>query len=106
MLDVTPVSNLRTRVVATLDEHPLRALRAAGVRCSISTDDPALFGTDLTLDYAVAAHLGAEPRWAFDNGVAGALCDETTRARLRRLGDEFDWTTVAPPPAALIDTLR
>ena len=66
VLDVTPVSNLRTRVVAALDDHPLRALRAAGVRCSISTDDPALFGTDLTLDYAMAVHLGAEPRWAFD----------------------------------------
>ena len=106
VLDVTPVSNLRTRVVATLDDHPLRALRAAGVRCSISTDDPALFGTDLPLDYAMAAHLGAEPRWAFDNGVAGALCDEATRARLARIGDEFDWTTVAPPPAALIESLR
>jgi hypothetical protein len=38
--------------------------------------------------------------------VAGALCDEATRARLARIGDEFDWTTVEPPAAALIDTLR
>jgi aminodeoxyfutalosine deaminase len=106
VLDVTPVSNLRTRVVAALDEHPLRALRAAGVRCSISTDDPALFATDLSLDYAMAAHLGAEPRWVFENGVAGALCDAETRARLRRIGEEFDWTTVGPPPAPLIDSLR
>ncbi len=106
VLDVTPVSNLRTRVVAALDEHPLRALAAAGVRCSISTDDPALMATDLTLDYAMAAHLGAAPRWAFDNGVKGALCDERTRARLRRIGEEFDWTTVGPAPAQLVDSLR
>ncbi len=106
VLDVTPVSNLRTRVVASLDEHPLRALRAAGVRCSVSTDDPALFATDLTLDYAMAAHLGAEPRWVFENGVAGALCDAATRSRLRRIGEEFDWATVGPPPAELIESLR
>ena len=105
VLDVTPVSNLRTRVVATLDEHPLRELRAAGVRCSISTDDPALFATDLTLDYAAAAHLGAQPRWVYDNGVAGALCDETTRARLRRVGDGFDWASVGPPAPELIASL-
>ena len=106
VLDVTPVSNLRTHVVAALDEHPLRALRAAGVRCSISTDDPALFATDLTLDYAVAAYLGAEPRWTFDNGVAGALCGAATRARLRHIGEQFDWKTVGPPSATLIESLR
>jgi aminodeoxyfutalosine deaminase len=106
VLDVTPVSNLRTRVVAALDEHPLSALAAAGVRCSISTDDPALMATDLTLDYAMAAYLGVTPRRAFESGVAGALCDERTRARLRRLGEGFDWTTVGAAPAQLIDSLR
>ena len=106
MLDVTPVSNLRTRVVDALDEHPLRALCAAGVRCSISTDDPALFGTDLPSTTPWRPTWAPKPRWAFDNGVAGALCDEATRARLRRIGDRFDWAAVGPPAAALIDTLR
>ena len=106
VLDVTPVSNLRTRVVATLDEHPLRALLRAGVRCSVSTDDPALFATDLDLDYAAAAYLGAEPRRIYDNGVAGALCDAATKERLRRIGATFDWASVADPPAELIEPLR
>ena len=48
VLDVCPISNLRTSAVASLDEHPLPHLVAAGVPCSISTDDPAMFGTDLT----------------------------------------------------------
>ena len=47
VLDVCPISNLRTRVVGSLEEHPLPQLLAAGARCSISTDDPAMFGTDL-----------------------------------------------------------
>ena len=41
--DVCPVSNVRTRAVASLAEHPLPAMLAAGVPCSISTDDPAMF---------------------------------------------------------------
>src|SRR5206468_12283721 len=37
VLDVCPISNLRTRAVASLEEHPLPRLIAAGARCSIST---------------------------------------------------------------------
>ena len=58
VLDVCPLSNLRTGVVRSLEEHPLPQLVAAGVRCSISTDDPAMFDTDLTRDYEAAASLG------------------------------------------------
>jgi len=62
VLDVCPVSNVRLGIVASLAAHPLPRLVAAGVRCSISTDDPTLFGTDLTLDYEAAVSLGLEPR--------------------------------------------
>ena len=91
VLDVCPLSNLRTGVVRTLEEHPLPQLVAAGVRCSISTDDPAMFDTDLTRDYEAAASLGVTPRAAYEAGLAGALCDDATRERLRRIGGEFDW---------------
>ncbi len=45
-------------MVRSLEEHPLPQLVAAGVLCSISTDDPAMFDTDLTRDYEAAAALG------------------------------------------------
>ena len=90
VLDVCPLSNLRTGAVRSLEEHPLPQLVAAGVRCSISTDDPAMFDTDLSRDYEAAASLGVTPRAAYEAGVAGALCDEPTRARLRQIGEAFD----------------
>jgi aminodeoxyfutalosine deaminase len=90
VLDVCPLSNLRTGVVRSLEQHPLPQLVAAGVRCSISTDDPAMFDTDLTRDYEAAAALGLSPRAAFEAGIAGALCDEETRDRLRQVGGVFD----------------
>ena len=80
VLDVCPISNLRTRAVASLDEHPLPQLVAAGVPCSISTDDPAMFDTDLTRDYDARAFLGVDPR--------ACLRGRRPRRALRR-GDEI-----------------
>lgn len=56
-LDVCPTSNLITGVVAGEAQHPLGALVAAGVRVTIGTDDPGLFGTDLTAEYLAAARM-------------------------------------------------
>jgi aminodeoxyfutalosine deaminase len=91
VLDVCPLSNLRTGAVASLADHPLPRLVAAGVRCSISTDDPAMFDTDLTRDYEAATSLGLSPRSFYEAGVAGALCDERTRAKLQAVGEQFAW---------------
>ncbi len=91
VLDVCPISNVYLGAVPSLEEHPLPQLVAAGVRCSISTDDPAMFDTDLTRDYEAAASLGVERRTAYEAGVHGALCDDGTRARLRASGESFDW---------------
>jgi aminodeoxyfutalosine deaminase len=76
------VSNLRTRTYESLDSHSLPAMLAAGVLCSISTDDPAMFDTDLTREYETAATLGCDAETAFRAGVRGALCDEQTRSAL------------------------
>jgi aminodeoxyfutalosine deaminase len=91
VLDVCPLSNLRTGAVASLAEHPLPRLVAAGVRCSISTDDPAMFDTDLSRDYEAAESFGLSPRSFYEAGVAGALCDEEARARLQAVGAAYDW---------------
>ncbi|MFI0794652.1 adenosine deaminase [Micromonospora rubida] len=56
-LEVCPTSNLRTRAVASLDEHPLPRLVEAGVLVTINSDDPPMFGTTLDDEYAVAARL-------------------------------------------------
>lgn len=94
VLDVCPISNVRTGAVASLDGHPLRELLDAGVHCSISTDDPAMFDTDLTREYVAAAALGADPKTSYDAGLAGVLCDDEIRERLRRIGEEFDWRSL------------
>ena len=91
VLDVCPVSNVRTGAVASMNDHPLPQLLQSGLRCSLSTDDPAMFDTDLTREYEAAASLGAEPRAAYEAGLTGALCDEDTLKRLRRIAENYDW---------------
>jgi aminodeoxyfutalosine deaminase len=94
VLDVTPISNLRTGAVRTLEEHPLPELVRAGVTCSVSTDDPVMFDTDLSHEYEVACSLGISPQSLYEAGVKGALCDPVTKTRLEQIGRRFDWPAV------------
>jgi aminodeoxyfutalosine deaminase len=56
-LEVCPSSNVATRAVASLDEHPIRAFRDAGVTITVNSDDPPMFGTTLNREYEIAADL-------------------------------------------------
>jgi aminodeoxyfutalosine deaminase len=94
VLDVCPISNLRTGVVSSLAEHPLPELAAAGIACSVSTDDPAMFGTDLAADYAAALELGVTARDCYLAGQRGALGDARTKGELEQIGQAFDWAGI------------
>jgi adenosine deaminase len=50
-LDICPTSNVVLGLTADLASHPLDALRRRGVRISLNTDDPLLYGIDLAGEY-------------------------------------------------------
>lgn len=56
-LEVCPTSNVCTRSVPSLAEHPLPQLVEAGVTVTINSDDPPMFGTTLNREYEIAADL-------------------------------------------------
>ena len=56
-LEVCPSSNVATRAVASLAEHPLPAFVEAGVTVTINSDDPPMFSTSLNQEYEIAAGL-------------------------------------------------
>jgi adenosine deaminase len=49
--DVCPISNVGLKVVPTMKDHPIRHLMLAGVRCTVSTDDPLCFANSITEEY-------------------------------------------------------
>ncbi|MHB1067220.1 MAG: adenosine deaminase family protein, partial [Candidatus Nanopelagicales bacterium] len=100
VLEVCPTSNVCTRVVATLAEHPFPVLRDAGVRVTLNTDDPGMFDTDLDREFAIAhAVFGIDAQ-----GLAG-LAREAVLASLGSIGTkarilaEIDRYLVAALPA-------
>lgn len=84
-LEICPTSNLHTSTVASYRDHPLAALHAAGVRVTLSTDDPAISGIDLAHEYRVARdEIGLDEKDLAriqDNALAAAfLSDEERRS--------------------------
>ena len=62
VIEANPTSNVRTRSVPSYRDHPLGAWRRSGLRATVSTDDPGLFGIDLAHEYLVLhEHLGFSP---------------------------------------------
>jgi aminodeoxyfutalosine deaminase len=74
-LEVCPTSNVATRAVDSLENHPIRELYGAGALVTVNSDDPPMFGTTLNREYEIAADLlGLDER-----GIAG-LAKNAVRA--------------------------
>lgn len=54
------ISNLQTKAIATIAEHPYLSLKEAGAKISINTDNRTVSDTNLTKEYGLyAVHFGA-----------------------------------------------
>ncbi|MDF9828263.1 adenosine deaminase [Ereboglobus sp. PH5-10] len=83
--DMCPISNVRLGVVPSIRKHPIRACMKAGIRCTLSTDDPLVFNNTLTDEYAALASEAkfTKPELAqlARNGFEVAQISETKRRR-------------------------
>ncbi len=87
VLEVCPTSNVRTRSVPSIAEHPLPQLVDAGVAVTINSDDPPMFGTTLTREYEIAADLLGLDRAGVKRlaltAVDASFAPDDVKARLR-----------------------
>jgi adenosine deaminase len=94
VLEVCPTSNVCTRSVSSLADHPLPALVAAGVPVTINSDDPPMFSTTLCHEYEVAAELlGLDEAGVADlarAAVTASFLDEPGKIALLAEIDEYE----------------
>lgn len=55
VLEICPRSNIALGLYPKLHDHPVAKLRDAGVKVTVSTDDPPFFGTGMTQEYSALA---------------------------------------------------
>ena len=86
VLEVNPGSNISLSLFSDLNAHPISALRDAGVKITVSTDDPPYFHTDMTKEYS---ELNRVLGWGVadfnklnQTAMEAAFCDEITRAAM------------------------
>ena len=84
VLDMCPVSNVKLKSVLDVTKHPIRDFFDAGVKVTVSTDDPTVFGNDLVHEYdLLMTHLDFSKQEVIQvarNGFEAALVDENTKA--------------------------
>ncbi|WP_244492112.1 adenosine deaminase [Aureimonas sp. AU12] len=84
-LELCPTSNVALGLYAAPSDHPLKRLRDAGLRLTVSSDDPPFFGTSLTEEYAFTERHGfteAQRLALTRTAIEAAFVDEATRQRL------------------------
>lgn len=85
-LEVCPGSNVALGLFPNLQAHPIKRLRDAGVKVTISTDDPPFFSTTLRREYEMLQQaFGWEVEDFADlnkTAANAAFCDDATRERV------------------------
>jgi aminodeoxyfutalosine deaminase len=93
VLEVCPTSNIATRAVDRIEDHPLRAFVEAGVTVTINSDDPPMFSTTLNNDYEVAAGLlDLDERGVADlalAAVSSSFAPDDVKARIEAEIEEY-----------------
>ncbi|WP_439936684.1 adenosine deaminase [Nocardia sp. N13] len=99
VLEVCPTSNIATRAVDRIEDHPLRAFVEAGVRVTINSDDPPMFSTTLNNDYEVAAGLlDLDERGVADLALAAVESSFAPADVKARVASEIEAYAAESPP--------
>ena len=86
VLECCPTSNVVLGLYDSYEDHPLPALRAAGVKTTLGSDDPPYFGASIGGEYELCRE-----RFGFDEddlrgisrtAVEAAFCEESLKERL------------------------
>ena len=85
-LELCPLSNVKTGVIDSLEDHPVRQYFELGIPVSLNTDDPAFFGNSLVQELMAAHRVHGfdrrEIRELIDSAVATSWLGADEKAHL------------------------
>lgn len=86
-LEVCPGSNIALGIYRDFSAHPLNKLKEAGVRVTLSSDDPPFFGTSIGYEYEVIArqHFGFSDKDLLEmtkNAIYASFADAALKTQL------------------------
>lgn len=100
-LEVCPSSNIATRAVERLEQHPIKAFHDAGVTITVNSDDPPMFNTTLNREYEIAADLlGLDEAGVAElarDAVRASFAEDAVKTRI--LGEIDECVASASPSA-------
>jgi adenosine deaminase len=87
-LEVCPISNIRTGVVTSLEQHPIRDFHRRGILVTVNTDDPKMFGNTLAEEYRLLEQESGfsrdQIRQLLLNGIEASWMSRDRREELRQ----------------------
>jgi adenosine deaminase len=88
VLEVCPGSNVALGVYPSFAQHPIARLRDAGVKVTVSTDDPPFFHTTMTREFEELERAfgwgDADFAALTQTSLNAAFCDDATREALKK----------------------
>ncbi|MCI0449014.1 MAG: adenosine deaminase [Chlorobi bacterium] len=92
-IEMCPISNVKTGVVKSIEEHPVKDYYKRGLKVFLNTDDPMMFNNSLAEEYALFIEkLGfdlSDVKKLMLNATDSAWCSESKKEKLRNLLKEY-----------------
>jgi len=89
-IEMNPISNVRTGVVKSIQDHPIREFYDKGLLVTVNSDDPSLFHTDMNNEFIqLHRHLGFSLPELFDLSLIGVEISFLNQVRKSNLKATF-----------------
>ena len=91
-VEVSPTSNYNLGIVSSSERHPIREMVDNGLNCSINTDDPEMFSTNISTEFELLYSQGFSLKELYQlnrNAIDSSFIDFDEKLKYHKILDEF-----------------
>jgi len=94
-VEVSPTSNYHLGVVSNSERHPIRQMVDNGLNCTINTDDPAMFSTNISTEFELLYSQGFTINELYQlnkNAIDSSFIEFDEKLKYHKIVDEYKTT--------------